>query len=102
MTGWPMRTGFVGGRADHDPWRFDADRLAASREADGILVSRRKDVADMHDSPLDHAATGNHLAIERHLKLGPVGWVGGVVPSARKRDERVTLAPQDECIGRAA
>jgi formylmethanofuran dehydrogenase subunit B len=36
-TGLPMRTGFGRGRPEHDPWRFDASRLVASREADCVL-----------------------------------------------------------------
>jgi formylmethanofuran dehydrogenase subunit B len=37
MTGFPMRTGFGRGYPEHDPWRFDANRLVASREADCVL-----------------------------------------------------------------
>ena len=37
MTGFPLRIGFGRGRADHDPWRHDAKRLIASREADCVL-----------------------------------------------------------------
>lgn len=37
MTGFPMRTGFGRGRPEHDPWRHDAARLIASREADCVL-----------------------------------------------------------------
>ncbi|MEJ2625035.1 MAG: tungsten formylmethanofuran dehydrogenase, partial [Pseudolabrys sp.] len=33
-TGFPMRTGFGRGFAEHDPWRFDAMRLVDSGEAD--------------------------------------------------------------------
>lgn len=33
-TGFPMRTGFGRGFAEHDPWRFDAVRLVDSGEAD--------------------------------------------------------------------
>jgi formylmethanofuran dehydrogenase subunit B len=36
-TGMPMRTGFGRGRPEHDPWRFDAARLVASRETDCVL-----------------------------------------------------------------
>jgi formylmethanofuran dehydrogenase subunit B len=36
-TGFPMRTGFARGRAEHDPWRHDAARLVASRETDCVL-----------------------------------------------------------------
>jgi formylmethanofuran dehydrogenase subunit B len=37
MTGFPMRTGFGGGAPTHDPWRFDAARLIAGREADCVM-----------------------------------------------------------------
>jgi formylmethanofuran dehydrogenase subunit B len=37
MTGFPMRTGFARGYPEHDPWRFDAQRLVESRETDCVL-----------------------------------------------------------------
>jgi formylmethanofuran dehydrogenase subunit B len=37
MTGFPMRTGFARGYPEHDPWRYDAERLVDSGEADGVL-----------------------------------------------------------------
>jgi len=37
MTGFPMRTGFGSGFPAHDPWRFDAQRLAQSGEIDCAL-----------------------------------------------------------------
>ena len=37
MTGFPMRTGFGAGAPVHHPWRFDAERLVASRETDCVL-----------------------------------------------------------------
>jgi formylmethanofuran dehydrogenase subunit B len=37
MTGFPLRTGFGRGYAEHDPWRFDAVRLVDSGEADCAL-----------------------------------------------------------------
>jgi formylmethanofuran dehydrogenase subunit B len=37
MTGFPVRTGFGRGYPEHDMWRFDARRLAESREADCAL-----------------------------------------------------------------
>lgn len=37
MTGFPMRTGFGRGYPEHDPWRFDAKRLAESGEADCLV-----------------------------------------------------------------
>ncbi len=37
MTGFPMRTSFGRGFPEHDTWRFDADRLIESGEADAAL-----------------------------------------------------------------
>jgi len=37
MTGFPPRTGFGRGYPEHDPWRFDAQRLVESGEADAAL-----------------------------------------------------------------
>jgi len=34
LIGFPLRTGFCRGHAEHDPWRFDAVRLVESGEAD--------------------------------------------------------------------
>jgi formylmethanofuran dehydrogenase subunit B len=40
MTGFPPRTGFGRGWPEHDPWRFDAERLLGSGEADcGLWIS---------------------------------------------------------------
>ena len=36
-TGFPVRTGFAGSEPLHDPWRFDAQRLIASGEADAAI-----------------------------------------------------------------
>lgn len=35
--GFPLRVGFARGHAEHDPWRFDAARMAAAGEADVVL-----------------------------------------------------------------
>jgi formylmethanofuran dehydrogenase subunit B len=35
--GFPFRTSFARGRAEHDPWRFDAARMVADGEADAAL-----------------------------------------------------------------
>jgi formylmethanofuran dehydrogenase subunit B len=37
MTGFPMRTSFGRGFAEHDTWRFDATRMIESGEADAAL-----------------------------------------------------------------
>jgi formylmethanofuran dehydrogenase subunit B len=34
MTGFPLRTGFARGRPEHDPWRYDSERLVAAGEVD--------------------------------------------------------------------
>ena len=40
MTGFPPRMGFGRGWPEHDPWRFDAERLLGSGEADcGLWIS---------------------------------------------------------------
>jgi formylmethanofuran dehydrogenase subunit B len=36
-TGYPVRIGFARGEAEHDPWRFDAARMAESGETDLVL-----------------------------------------------------------------
>ena len=46
MTGFPMRTSFARGYPEHDPWRFDAARLAQAGEADAALwISAYQDAA---------------------------------------------------------
>jgi formylmethanofuran dehydrogenase subunit B len=37
MTGLPLRCGFGRGRAEHDPWRYEARRLVESGEADALV-----------------------------------------------------------------
>jgi formylmethanofuran dehydrogenase subunit B len=37
ITGLPLRSAFIGGRWQHDPWRFDARRLLAAGEADAAI-----------------------------------------------------------------
>lgn len=52
LTGLPMRTGFGRGEGEHDPWRFDADRLADSGEADCLLwISAYRPVAPPWNLP---------------------------------------------------
>lgn len=36
-SGFPFRLGYARGRAEHDPWRFDAARMIAAHETDGVL-----------------------------------------------------------------
>lgn len=37
QAGWPGRVSFATGTPEHDPWRFDAERLLAAREVDALL-----------------------------------------------------------------
>lgn len=37
QAGWPSRLSFAGGVPEHDPWRFQAERLIAAGEADALL-----------------------------------------------------------------
>ena len=37
QAGWPGRLSFATGTPEHDPWRFDAERLLAAREVDALL-----------------------------------------------------------------
>jgi len=37
QAGWPGRLSFAAGTPEHDPWRFDAERLLAAREVDALL-----------------------------------------------------------------
>ena len=37
LTGYPLPVGFTRGFPEHDPWRFDATRLAESGEADAAI-----------------------------------------------------------------
>jgi formylmethanofuran dehydrogenase subunit B len=62
MTGFPVRTGFGRGYPEHDPWRFDGNRLVASREADCVLwISAYRAAAPMWDEgpPVIALTTGD-------------------------------------------
>ena len=37
QAGWPGRISFATGTPEHDPWRFDAERLLAAREVDAVV-----------------------------------------------------------------
>lgn len=37
MTGFPLRTGFARGWPQHDPWRFDTQRLISAHETDCVV-----------------------------------------------------------------
>jgi formylmethanofuran dehydrogenase subunit B len=51
QVGFPFRTSFATGRADYDPYLFDARRLLARREVDALLW-----VSTLSDLPLPMAA----------------------------------------------
>jgi formylmethanofuran dehydrogenase subunit B len=74
LTGHPMRTGFGRGRPEHDPWRFDADRLIASREADCILwISAYADAAPGWGVPaiaLTATAVDPNAYARVHIQVG--------------------------------
>jgi len=59
MTGFPMRTGFGRGFAEHDPWLFDSRRLVDSCETDCTLwISAYRTVAPEWGEPPTIALTG--------------------------------------------
>jgi formylmethanofuran dehydrogenase subunit B len=77
MTGFPVRTGFGRRYPEHDPWRFDARRLADSGEADCALwisaysasaPNWRKAIPTIGLS-ID-AAPGSHV----HIQVGRPGF----------------------------
>jgi formylmethanofuran dehydrogenase subunit B len=101
--GYPMRTGFGRGHAEHDPWRFDATRLVESGEADCALwISAYRDVepawrravptialtgpnARMARRTRVHIAVGgpgiDHDAVEHLAATGMLGCVPAAKPS---------------------
>jgi len=53
MTGFPMRTGFGRGFPEHDMWRFDAERLVESGEADcAVWISAYRAAAPAWNRPV--------------------------------------------------
>jgi formylmethanofuran dehydrogenase subunit B len=51
--GFPFRTSFARGRAEHDPWRFDAARMVAAGEADAALwIAAIEPLAPAWDRPV--------------------------------------------------
>jgi formylmethanofuran dehydrogenase subunit B len=79
MTGFPMRTSFVGGFPQHDPWLFDSRRLVTSGEVDCILwISAYRSVAPpWHRAPtIALTAEGTALAApaQVHITVGRPGF----------------------------
>jgi formylmethanofuran dehydrogenase subunit B len=101
--GYPMRTGFGRGHAEHDPWRFDATRLVESGEADCALwISAYRDAepawrravptialtgpgARVARRTRVHIAVGcpgiDHDAVEQLAATGTLGCVPAAKPS---------------------
>ena len=73
MTGFPMRTSFARGYPEHDPWRFDAARMARAGECDAALwVSAYEDEGpDWAGSALLIALTGaaTEFAKPPHVRI---------------------------------
>jgi formylmethanofuran dehydrogenase subunit B len=102
MTGFPPRTGFGRGIAEHDPWRFDAHRLVESGEADCVLwisayrsaappwtrdlptIALTGDGAGFRNRPHVHVAVGrpgvDHDATEHVPAAGTLAWVAAAAP----------------------
>lgn len=79
MTGLPMRTGFGRGFPEHDPWLFDANRLATSGEADCVIwiSAYRAQAPDWRDPPPIIALTGHEAGFRKpprvHIDVGCPG-----------------------------
>jgi formylmethanofuran dehydrogenase subunit B len=117
MTGFPPRTGFGHGIAEHDPWRFDARRLVESGEADCVLwisayrpaappwtrdlptIALTGDGAGFRRRPRVHVAVGrpgiDHDATEHVAAAGTLAWVAAAAP-------RDTISVADALAGIAA
>lgn len=102
-TGLPLRTGFGRGRAEHDPWRFDAGRLVDSGEADcAVWVSAYRPAVPRWRHPVPTIALTpagatfdrvprvrftvgrpglDHDAVEYHQASGTLAWVAAVRPT---------------------
>jgi formylmethanofuran dehydrogenase subunit B len=79
MTGFPMRTGFGRGFPEHDPWRFDGARMAASREADCLLwISAYRAAAPIADAraPVIALTSGEAMRLDRPAIQIEVGRPG--------------------------
>jgi formylmethanofuran dehydrogenase subunit B len=79
MTGFPMRTGFGRGFAEHDPWLFDGRRLVDSRETDCVLwISAYRAMApEWSEAPPTIALTGQDESFRApprvHIRVGCPG-----------------------------
>jgi formylmethanofuran dehydrogenase subunit B len=77
MSGFPLRTAFARGYPEHDPWRFDARRLAESREADCALwISAYRNAAPTWSSNIPTIALSAETARSGsrvHIQVGRPG-----------------------------
>jgi formylmethanofuran dehydrogenase subunit B len=78
LSGFPMRTGFGRGIAEHDPWRFDAARLVAAGETDCVLwISAYRAAAPAWDRHVPLIALTGEAAFRHrprvHIAVGRPG-----------------------------
>jgi len=79
MTGFPVRTGFGRGYAEHDPWLFDGQRLVDSGETDCVLwiSAYRAAAPEWRYPPATIALTGRDAGFRRppkvHIAVGRPG-----------------------------
>jgi formylmethanofuran dehydrogenase subunit B len=105
MTGLPMRTGFGGGHAHHDPWLFDSRRLISGGETDCVIwisayqaepppwreapptIALTADGASFRVPPRVHIAVGvpaiDHAAVHYLPSTGTLSPVAASQPSTR-------------------
>ncbi len=118
LTGFPMRTGFGRRRPEHDPWRFDADRLVEAGEVDCALwISAYRATApswrrDIPMIALTTASTRFPRPPRVHIEVGQPGTDHDavaysaavatlVVETATKPSETETVAHVISAIGEA-
>jgi formylmethanofuran dehydrogenase subunit B len=110
MTGFPMRTGFARGYPEHDPWRFDAERLVASGEADCVVwisayrpavppwrselpvIALAPSDAAFAQPPRVHIAVGQPGLDHAAIHYLPAFGMLGAVPAARQSDAPAVAA----------
>ena len=97
MTGFPMRTGFARGVAEHDPWRFDAVRLVENGEADCALwISAYGAIAPAVDT---RRAAGRLDAAGHPVSLTPAGRDRGRPSGHRSRRGRAPRGDRHADVG---
>lgn len=116
ITGFPMRTGFGRGFAEHDPWLFDGRRLVDNREADCVLwiSAYRAAAPEWRRPPPMIALTGDAGAFGRppdvHIRVGCPGvdhagvqYVAavGALAAVEAKDPSDTISVAD-ALGRIA